>query len=56
MMMHPLVLQVLYGIPGSDVTNAPTFWGTVVLNLIFIFGLLVSQQQQQQQQQRCATN
>jgi hypothetical protein len=24
------------------VTNAPSFWGTVVLNLIFIFGLLVS--------------
>jgi hypothetical protein len=33
----------LYGIPGSDVTNAPTFWGTVVLNLIFIFGLLVGE-------------
>jgi hypothetical protein len=35
------MLQVLYNVPGSDITSAPTFLGTVVLNLIFIFGLLV---------------
>lgn len=33
--------QVLYGIPGSDVTNAPNQLATWVLNAIFIFGLMV---------------
>lgn len=33
--------QVLYSIPGADITDAPTAGGTLVLNLIFIFGLLV---------------
>jgi len=36
------LVQVLYSIPGADITNAPTWGGTLVLNLIFIFGLLVS--------------
>jgi hypothetical protein len=53
--------QVLYSIPGADITNNPSLLATFVLNLIFIFGLLVSNlrqprpyQQQQQQQHRCA--
>lgn len=37
----PPLVQVLYSIPGADVTNLPTFWGTLVLNIIFVFGLLV---------------
>ena len=37
-----LPAQVLYSIPGADITHAPSRAGTVVLNLIFIFGLLVS--------------
>jgi hypothetical protein len=55
-----LCVQVLYSIPGADITNNPSLLATFVLNLIFIFGLLVSnlrqpgpeQQQQQQQQQQ----
>jgi hypothetical protein len=35
------VPQVLYSIPGADITNNPSLLATFVLNLIFIFGLLV---------------
>lgn len=35
------LLQVLYSIPGADITNNPSLLATFVLNLIFIFGLLV---------------
>lgn len=33
---------MLYSIPGADITNNPSLLATFVLNLIFIFGLLVS--------------
>jgi hypothetical protein len=36
-----LPTQVLYSIPGADITNNPSLLATFVLNLIFIFGLLV---------------
>lgn len=40
---HPThcAAQVLYNVPGSDITSAPTLLATVVLQVIFIFGLLV---------------
>jgi hypothetical protein len=44
-------LQVLWSIPGSDVTNSESLLGTVVLNVIFVFGLLVGSAAVQQQQQ-----
>jgi hypothetical protein len=34
-------VQVLWSIPGADITNNESLLGTVTLNLIFIFGLLV---------------
>lgn len=49
MLDDPASIQVLYSIPGADITNAPTRAGTVVLNLIFMFGLLVSQPPHQSQ-------
>eukprot|EP00882_Tetradesmus_deserticola_P020668 GHRQ01022331.1.p2 GENE.GHRQ01022331.1~~GHRQ01022331.1.p2 ORF type:complete len:195 (+),score=92.63 GHRQ01022331.1:30-587(+) len=35
------VYSVLYSVPGADITHAASRLATVVLNLIFLFGLLV---------------
>lgn len=40
--LQPNKMQILYNIPGSDITNHESLLATFVLNLIFIFGLLVS--------------
>jgi hypothetical protein len=36
------VYGVLWSIPGADITNNESFLATVMLNVIFVFGLLVS--------------